>query len=74
MKDRLFKADVEGEDWSEHEGFPKVWVVCTSDHQFYSQTKFSGWLVAIISRDPCPVCGAHSIKYVNARRVEPKKE
>jgi len=74
MKDILFKEDVAEEDWSEHEGFPKIWVVCSRSHQYYSQTKFSGALVAIIARDPCPVCGAHSLKFVNAGLTEQPKE
>lgn len=58
----LTSDDAAVEDWSYHDKYPKERVTCVSDHSFASHSKFSGRLVAIVSRDPCPACGTHSLR------------
>lgn len=58
----LTAADVANEDWSTHDKFSKSPVVCVSDHLFASHAKFSSRLVAVVSREPCPICGNHNLR------------
>jgi hypothetical protein len=66
--DNLTAADVADEDWSAHDKFPKERVVCVSGHGFHSHSKFSGRLIAIISREACPQCGTHSLQSAHSGR------
>lgn len=58
----LSSEDIKTEDWSRHEEFHKLRVVCYSGHEFYSHSKFSGHFVSIVSMTPCPVCSTHLLR------------
>lgn len=64
----LTAEDVAAEDWSAHDQFHKERVVCVSDHSFFSHSKFSGRLIAIVSREACPVCGTYSLRSAHSGR------
>jgi hypothetical protein len=56
-------------DWTVHDKYPKQHVTCINDHDFAAHSMFSGALIAMISRDPCPICGQYELK---ASRSEPE--
>lgn len=64
----ITKEEVAAEDWSWAHMYPKTLVECASGHGFMANSKFSGRLIAIISRDPCPVCGTHELIRVSSGR------
>lgn len=68
VKNLLTSDDVKDEDWSAHDPYPKTLCVCVKDHNFYSHGKFSGRHVQIISRDPCPQCGTHTMRKLTGER------
>lgn len=49
-------------DWTSHDLYPKEDVTCIMGHDYETHSRFSGKLVAIISRIPCPVCGQYELK------------
>lgn len=50
------------ENWKALEGFPKCAVTCLNGHRFSSYAKFSGYLIAVVSKDPCPLCGLQELQ------------
>lgn len=68
MKDYLTAEDAAGEDWTLMAAFSELRVECLAGHAFVSHAKFSGRLVAIVSRSPCPECGNHSLRGVYGQR------
>lgn len=48
-------------DWSDWDDRPTQHVKCRAGHDFVSHTRFDGYLVSVISRIPCPVCGETDI-------------
>lgn len=55
------------ENWAAIERFPKLNVYCVNDHLFQSHAKFSGYLVAIVSKDPCPTCGSQELRSASSK-------
>lgn len=61
-KPEITQELVAKENWKAFESFAKSHVTCINDHEFYSHAKFSGYLIAIVSKDPCPVCGSQELR------------
>jgi len=59
---KLAKADIDAEDWEPSLSYPENEVECMQGHRFLSHSKFSGRLVAIVSRNPCPVCRGYMLR------------
>lgn len=63
MSEQRFTAEqIALENWKAIEPYPKHNVECTNGHAFVSHAKFSGALIAIVSKSPCPVCGEYELR------------
>lgn len=68
MNDPITKIDIDAENWDECLKYPLCVVECDKGHVFHAHSKFSGRLVAIVSRTPCPVCGSYQLGRVSSGR------
>jgi hypothetical protein len=61
-KNEVTAEAVAKENWDAIQGTSPLNVECINGHAFTSLAKFSGYLVAIVSKDPCPSCGAQELR------------
>jgi hypothetical protein len=63
MSDQKITTEVAAEEnWKPQDGFQKLPCECVCGTRFFSHAKFSGKLVQIVSREPCPKCGNHALR------------
>lgn len=70
VPEQFTAEQVAQENWAAIEGYPKLNVECLNGHHFVAYAKFSGTLVAIVSKDPCPKCGTYSLKSASSSYEE----
>lgn len=62
----MIKSDqAAAENWTGHDAYSEEECDCrTCGHTFGSHAKFSGALIALVSRKPCPNCGSHELSRI----------
>lgn len=63
--DAITSTDIEVENWAALERYPAAQCTCVNGHTFWSKAKFSGRLIALVSKQACPKCGTYELQRIS---------